>query len=260
MKLKFVFILVMMITFTISANSIKDWGNTGHRTIGEIAEKHLSRKAKRKINKLLKGESLAFVSTYMDDIKSDKKYDKYKPWHYVNMPIGMKYENSKKNPKGDLITGINYCVSVLKDKSSSDEEKNFYLKFLIHLIGDMHQPLHVGRAEDWGGNKIQVQWHGVGSNIHRVWDDDMLEKWGMSYVELADNTKDLTKEQIKAIQKGTIVDWLHEIHKITPKVYDSVQKGEKLGYRYSYDFFPTVREQLQIAGIRLAKMLNDIFG
>lgn len=260
MKARFLFLALVFVSLTVSAITIDDWGPTGHRTVGEIAEKHLTNRAKRKIDKLLKGESLAFVSTYMDEIKSDRKYDKYKPWHYVNMPFEMRYEDSKKNSKGDLITGINHCISVLKSKTSSDKDKRFYLKFLVHLIGDMHQPLHIGRAEDWGGNKIQVQWHGKGSNIHRVWDENILDKWDMSYIELSDNAKDLTKAQIEAIQQGTILDWLHEVHKITPKVYASVKKGDKLGYRYSYEFFPVVREQLQYAGIRLAKVLNDIFG
>lgn len=252
-------VLFLSVFVSVFGNSAEDWGPTGHRATGEIAEQYLTKRAKRKIEKLLQGESLAFVSTYADEIKSDRKYNQYKPWHYVNMPFDVKYEDSEKNPKGDLITGINHCIKVLKDKESSVEDKRFFLKMLIHLIGDMHQPLHVGRAEDWGGNKIQVQWHKKGSNLHRVWDEDLLNKWDMSYDELADNAKKLSKNQVKAIQNGTIVDWLHESHKITPKIYASAKKGDKLSYRYSYEWFPVVREQLQKGGIRLAKILNEVF-
>lgn len=261
MKIK---VLLLFSAFFISVSSIANnddvWGPTGHRATGKIAENHLTKSAKKKINKLLQGESLAFVSTYADEIKSDRKtYGKFYTWHYVNMPLDSRYEDAKKNPKGDLITGINECIRVLKDKNSSVKDKRFYLKMLVHLVGDMHQPMHIGRSEDKGGNTIQVQWHGKGSNLHRVWDENLIEKWGMSYVELADNAKHLSKEQIKVIQKGSVIDWMYDTHKLTKKVYNSVESGEKLRYKYSYDYFPIVREQLQKGGLRLAKLLNEIF-
>ncbi|MFY7670167.1 S1/P1 nuclease [Tenacibaculum sp. MEBiC06402] len=259
MRIK-IFAIVALIMASQSIYSITDtWGPTGHRATGKIAEKHLSRRAKKKIDELLQGESLAFISTYADEIKSDRNFRKYYSWHYVNMPLDSDYESSEKNPKGDLVTGVNYCIKVLKDEKSSIEDKRFHLKMLVHLIGDLHQPLHIGRKEDKGGNTIQVQWHGKGSNLHRVWDEDMLRKWGMSYIELADNAKDLSKNQIKAIQNGSLLDWVKESHELTKMVYASAENGEKLRYRYSYVHFPIVREQLQKGGLRLAKLLNEIF-
>lgn len=259
--MKFSYTLILACLFIVNSSfiSVDDWGPTGHRVTGKIAEKHLKKRAKKKIEKLLNGKSLAFVSTYADQIKSDKKYDKYKPWHYVNMPLDGNYETAKKNPKGDMVTGINKCIEVLKDKNSSIADKQFFLKMLIHLVGDLHQPLHIGRAEDKGGNDIQVRWFYRGSNLHRVWDEDMIEEWNMSYDELAKNVDKLSKQQIKVIQQGSIIDWLKDTHKLTKPVYESAKAGEKLRYRYSYDHFPTVRKQLQKGGIRLAKVLNDIF-
>lgn len=235
------------------------WGPTGHRTTGKIAEKHLTKKAKRKIDKLLKGQSLAFVATFGDEIKSDKKYNEFYSWHYVNMDLDEKYADAEKNPKGDLVTGIQKCIQVLKDENSAEEDKVFYLKMLVHLVGDLHQPLHIGQREDKGGNGIQVQWFGNGTNLHTVWDSKMIEEWNMSYIELANNAEDLSKKEIKAIEKGTLVDWVDEVHETTKQVYNSVKVGENLKYRYSYDYFGTVRNQLQKGGIRLAKILNDIF-
>ena len=252
------FLGFFLITLPIAATNI--WGPTGHRATGEIAEKHLTKRAKKKIEKLLKGQSLAFVSTFADQIKSDKKYDKYYTWHYVNMPFDKTYEASEKNSRGDIITGINKCITVLKDKNSTNEDKAFFLKLLVHFLGDLHQPMHIGRAEDKGGNDIQVRWFNRGTNLHRVWDEDMIEEWKMSYIELADNAEDLSKEQIKLIQKGSVLDWMRDTRTLTKPVYDSVEVGEKLRYRYSYDHLETVREQLQKGGIRLAKLLNDIFG
>ncbi|WBX73105.1 S1/P1 nuclease [Tenacibaculum pacificus] len=257
-------VLLLFCAFLISASTIANnedfWGPTGHRATGKIAENNLTKKAKRQIDKLLQGESLAFVSTYADEIKSDrKKFGKFYTWHYVNMPLDGKYSEVAKNPKGDLITGIKECVTILKDDKSTIEDKRFYLKMLVHLMGDLHQPMHIGQKEDKGGNSIQVKWHGKGSNLHRVWDSGLINKWDMSYLELADNAKDLSKEQIKALQNGDVIDWMKDTHKLTKKVYGSVKSGDKLSYRYSYDYFPVVREQLQKGGLRLAKLLNEIF-
>ena len=236
------------------------WGNTGHRAVGEIATKHLSKRVQRKINELLDGQSLAMVSTYGDDIKSDKAYRKYATWHYVNLNDNDTYQSSKKNPKGDLVTGIEKCKQVLLDKNASKADKAFHLKMLVHLIGDLHQPMHVGRVSDRGGNDFQVRWFNRGTNMHRVWDSDMINSFNMTYSELASNTAVLSKAQIKELQKGSVVDWVNETKVFAQIAYDSAKTGEKLGYRYMYDHFKTVRSQLQKGGIRLAKVLTDILG
>ncbi len=259
MKIKLLLLIPFLFFIKSSSDEAFFWGKNGHRATGEIAEKHLTRKAKRSIDKILKGQSLAFVSTYADEIKSDKKYNKYYSWHYINMDLDQNYEEVEKNPKGDLVTGINTCIKILNDKNSSDDEKNFHLKMLVHFMGDLHQPMHIGRKEDKGGNSIQVEWFGRGTNLHSVWDSKMIDDWEMSYIELADNADDLSKKQIEVIERGTLVDWVNEVHLVTNKVYNSVKKGENLRYRYSYNHFGTVRTQLQKGGIRLAKVLNDIF-
>ncbi len=243
----------------MEANNNPNWGATGHRTIGLIAEKHLSKKAKKEIDKILQGESLAFASTYGDEIKSDKKYNKFYSWHFVNFPFHSKYKDASKNPKGDIITGINYCIDILKKENTSQADKVFYLKFLIHLIGDLHQPLHVGSSEDKGGNDIKLKWHNKKSNLHKIWDSEMIESWNMSYTELANNTKHLSKQQIENLQNGSVLNWTYESQKLAIQVYESANANEKLGYKYSYDHFKTVRSQLQKAGIRLAKILNEIY-
>lgn len=244
---------------TAKVEKSDDWGKNGHRATGEIAEEYLTKKAKRKIDKILKGQSLAFVSTFADEIKSDRKFNKFYSWHYINMDLDETYDTAEKNPQGDLVTGIEKCVSVLKDKTSSDEDKEFYLKMLIHFVGDLHQPMHIGRKEDKGGNTVQVQWFGRGTNLHRVWDENMIDDWEMSYIELAKNAKHLSKKQVEAIKKGSVIDWVNEVHGLTVEVYKSAKVGENLRYRYSYKNFGIVRTQLQKGGIRLAKILNEIF-
>ncbi|PCH76514.1 MAG: S1/P1 Nuclease [Flavobacteriaceae bacterium] len=254
-------LLFLSTSLTSSANNGEDWGANGHRTTGKIAEKYLSKRAKKNIAKLLDGKSLAFVSTFGDDIKSDKSelYRSFYSWHYVNFPFNSKYEDSKKNPKGDLITGIATCIEKIKNDSETKETKAIYLKMLVHLIGDLHQPLHVGRGEDKGGNTIQVQWFKKGTNLHRVWDSDMINHYDMGYVELAANADKLTRKEVKTIQEGTVLDWVYETQKLAIKVYDTAKSGDKLWYNYPYKNFGTVRSQLQKSGIRLAKVLNVLF-
>ena len=235
------------------------WGKNGHRATGQIAEEYLTKRAKKRINKILKGQSLAFVSTFADEIKSDKQFNAYYSWHYINMDLDETYATAEKNPKGDLVTGINSCIAVLKNENSSVEEMEFHLKMLVHLIGDLHQPMHIGRREDKGGNTVKVEWFGRGTNLHSVWDESMINDWGMSYFELANNARYLSKKQVKSIEKGSLTDWVDEVHGLTVEVYKSVVEGENLRYSYSYKHFGTVRTQLQKGGIRLAKVLNEIF-
>ncbi|GAA4811585.1 S1/P1 nuclease [Litoribaculum gwangyangense] len=259
MKPKIVLIILLFFTTLQPANAEPKWGATGHRVVGEIANQYLNYKTKKEIQRLLNRESLAFVSTFADEIKSDERYKKFYNWHFINMPLDAEYDSAKQHPEGDLVSGIAYCQSIIKNKNSSDEEKAFYLKLLIHLIGDLHQPMHIGLEEDRGGNDFKVQWYNNDTNLHSVWDSKMIEKYGMSYTELAVNVNYVTKQQIKEIQKGSIIDWVNETHKLTRKVYANVKPDENLRSRYSYDNFKTVRSQLQIAGIRLAKILNDLF-
>ena len=250
------------------------WGQTGHRVVGEIAYLNLTNKARRNIEKLLKGEGLAIISTFADDMKSDRKYDKYRTWHYINFKDGETYENSEKNPKGDLITGIKKCKEVISDPNASDEDKVFYIKLLVHLIGDLHQPMHIGRAEDRGGNSIKLKWFfdDYPSSLHSVWDSKMIDQFGMSYSELSKNLNNYSKKQVAAIQEGTVLDWVNETRVITTKTYNSVAtkkptpRGtklkdlEQLSYPYMYHNFQTVKTQLRKGGLRLAKVLNDLFG
>ena len=249
---------LLLFSSTIKAEN-PDWGATGHRTIGKIADNYLKGKTKRKIAELLNGESLALVSTFGDDIKSDKRYNDFYTWHYVNMPFGVKYEDSEKNTKGDLVTGIEKCKSVILDESTSKQDKVFYLKLLVHFMGDLHQPMHVGRKEDKGGNTVQVKWFGSGTNLHSVWDSKMIEHYNMTYTELAENANKISKEQVAFLQQGTVIDWVNDTQTYAIKVYTSAEVGEKLGYNYMYTNFEMARSQLQKGGIRLAKVLNDLF-
>ena len=256
--MKNILVLLLLVSNLAFANDMV-WSKTGHRVVGEVAEQYLSRKAKRAIENLLDGESLAAVANFGDEIKADRSYSKFSAWHYVNIPFGKTYADIEPSEYGDLVQGVNTCLSIIKDENSTKADKVFYLKLLVHLIGDLHQPMHVGRVEDKGGNDIQLQWFGEGTNLHRVWDSNLINDNGMSFTELAAEVPELSKQQVNFLQSGTLLDWVEESHQLADKIYDSVEVGEKLGYRYSYDWWDTVDSQLQKGGIRLAKVLNEVF-
>ena len=253
-----------LIVFLIaSLLSIINWGSTGHRALAEVASFYLTENAKNKINEILDGETIVTASMYADDIKSDSRYDQYYNWHFINMELDENYEDTVPSEKGDVFIAINKCIDILESDSVTDSEKSFYLKLLIHFIGDLHQPMHIGRYEDRGGNRVYVKWFGRNSNLHRVWDSDMINSHNMSYSELAVNLSNpdflvFTKET-KDFERDDILDWVKEIHVYTNQIYADVSVDDNLGYEYQYKNFGTVKELLLIGGIRLAKILNYLF-
>jgi hypothetical protein len=148
--------------------------------------------------------------------------------------------------------------ATLRDPKAGVQERSEALKFLIHFVGDIHQPLHVGRRADAGGNKIDLTMNGEKNNLHWLWDAILINDMGMSYTELAHALDHPTAEQIKTWQAATVADWANDSFVLRPQVYDFPAEG-KLNYLYSFKNWPVVREQLLKAGIRLAGLLNSIF-
>lgn len=242
--------------FSLSAT---DWGQTGHRVIGEVAQQYLTPKTAQTIAKLLDGASLAFVSTFADEIRSDSRYQSYAPWHYLNMPLDKIYGEVTPNPKGDVVQAINTCIQVLQDPNAAKDDKAFHLRLLVHFVGDLHQPMHVGRAEDRGGNDITVYWFGKKTNLHRLWDSQLIDHYQMSYTELAQNLPPYETEQHKKIVQAPLLDWVAESQDHAKNIYAQTQPEEKLGYKYHYEYFGVVRNRLHKAGLRLAAVLNQLF-
>ncbi|MGB3525342.1 MAG: S1/P1 nuclease [Flavobacteriales bacterium] len=202
---------------------------------------------------------MAIASTWMDDVRSDRKYAFTRDWHWVTIPDGSTYAAAEKNPNGDAVEAIGRMVEGLKSGTLSKEEEVFNLKVLIHLIGDLHQPLHVGRGDDKGGNAFQVQWFNKGSNLHRVWDSGMIDHSQLSYSELAISVDRSTAKQMTDWARGDAASWAQENLAYREQIYPS-EAGAELGYEYQYLNWPLVEQQLQKAGIRLAGVLNSIFG
>jgi hypothetical protein len=246
-----------IILFTFISSWAMGWGATGHRVTGYIADKHLTKKARAATQRILGQQSLAMASTWMDDIRSDSLYDYAEDWHWVTIEDTETYDQSKKNPKGDVIEALERIIVELKSKKLSPREEAERLRMLIHLIGDIHQPFHVGRS-DRGGNNVKVTWFGGDSNLHRIWDSDMIDGTRLSYTELAESLPKPDAVQVKTLQRSSVRDWATESMTYRKQTYDI--GNSKLGYQYQYKYFSIVRERLAQAGIRLAGVLNEIYG
>ena len=237
-----------------------DWGKTGHRVIGQIAQDNLTPTAIAAINELLGGETLATVSTWADEMRSNPDFDKYSIWHYVNLPEDKKYHEVEHTQDNAVII-IERAIEKLSDDSVSNEDKTFYLKFLVHLVGDIHQPLHTGRAADYGGSKIKLKFKGrkaeqTNTNLHVLWDTNMIDDFKMSYTELSDY---LQSYKTVDFNQGNAVCWANESHELVNKIYSEVEVGDYLSYSYLYSNFYIVKQRLYQAGIRLANILNEIY-
>jgi len=233
------------------------WGPTGHRATGLVAEKHLTKKAKKALEKILQGQSLAMASTWMDDVRSDSTFDHMADWHWVTIQNGETYDQSAKNPNGDIIQTLERILKELKSGKLNPSEEALRVKILIHLVGDLHMPLHVGGGTDRGGNDVRVTWFRTDSNLHRVWDSDMIDDTRLSYTELAESVSHVDEASIKRMQSTGVREWAKESMDFRQQVY--AYGDGRLGYAYSYKNMPLVRARIQEAGIRLAGLLNDIY-
>jgi hypothetical protein len=233
------------------------WGPTGHRATGHLAEKLLKAKARKKLAKLLQGQSLAMVSTWLDEVRSDSLYDYTGDWHWTTIPDGRKYEDVAANPDGKAVMMVELIIQKLKQGGLSAQQESEYVKSLVHLVADLHQPCHVGNGLDRGANDIKVKWFGRDSNLHRVWDSHMIEDTQLSYTELASSLVMPDQETLQAWEKNSVRDWAHESMTYRPAVYN-IADGN-LSYRYGYHNFSIVQLRLLQASVRLAAILNDIY-
>ncbi len=270
MSLKTVTLCFLSLTFSIS---VPAWELNGHRIVGQIAQNHLSTKAAEQVKGLL-GETLAQCSTWADEMRNNPKYKHVEPWHYVEIPNGKTYETSKKNPEGDILKALREIEDVLRDEKAIAEKKTEALKFFIHFMGDLHQPLHVSRGTDRGGTQCYVKWmHDTNkSNLHKVWDSLMIESQKLSFTEYSQFLDNVSEEKRKIFVSGDFDSWSKESMALREKIYPPhfakycKAKGfppfkdqPLLGYEYRFEYIKSLEEQLQKAGLRLAEKLNSIW-
>ncbi len=255
-----VLILMGMVTVLgILGRTSQAFGPTGHRVVGRVAETHLSGAAAAAVKELMGSETLPEAATWPDEIRSDSTLPNTGDFHFVTIEDGQTYETSTKNPNGDAIVKLQEFIGVLQRPSASKEDKVTALRWVVHLIGDLHQPLHVGRGADRGGNSIKTKWFGQDTNLHKIWDSEMIDSTQLSFSEIAEFINSPTPDQIAKWQGSTIRDWVQESLDYRQQVYTPPGPEAKDTYKYAYDNLPLVNLRLTQAGVRLAGVLNDIY-
>ncbi|BCO17322.1 MULTISPECIES: S1/P1 nuclease [unclassified Alteromonas] len=237
------------------------WGQTGHRVTGAIAQQYLSPLSQAAMMELLPNSSLAQASTHADEMRSDPSEFWQKtagPWHYVSVPEGKTYVEVGAPDEGDAVTALEQFTNTLKDPSATTDEKRLALQFIVHIIGDLHQPLHAGNGTDRGGNDVKVRFFWQDSNLHRVWDSQMLEQRGLSYTEwTAQLTRSITPQDIRNWASTDVLEWIKESTEIRDTIYPD--NANNMSYDYLYNNLPTAQKRIQMAGIRIAMYLNKVF-
>ena len=279
---------LLLLTLAPSAHA---WGPTGHRVVAEIAQRNLTPAAQTKISRLLDGQTLADVANWPDDLRSDPRFDKYKLLHFATVKDGIaSYRDSEKARCGDLVVAIDaftaflrtgsreslHAVKALSDKSDGtgkgacnpQETEPISpaeaLSFLVHLMGDLHQPLHVGGA-DLGGNQVSVNWMDRwNTNLHSVWDDEMVDYERYDYTQYARFLDRASKADTTRWLAGDTISYADEAIAMRPQLYvfpdhSGNSMVRKISYKYIGAQRERMREQLLKGGLRLAGVLNSIF-
>ena len=246
------------------------WGVLGHRAVARIAENHLTPAARQQVSQLLGTETMPLVSTWADELRNDPQFKETAPWHYLNVATGLDFPAflaqlndpalAAPAAPSNAYTALLQARRDLKDPKKTTDEKRVALKFLIHLVGDVHQPLHVGHADDRGGNSVVVNWRAKDdTNLHSVFDTALIEYPGFTYLEMAAAYDHATPAEIKQWQKDEMPTWLFESYQLCTPIYAAAAANPKFDWHFYPTFGPVAQQQVLKAGIRLAGVLNEIY-
>lgn len=247
-----------------AAPSVFGWGGEGHNLVARLALARLSPRAAAAIAGILGPDTtIVSIASWADQIRNSRRDTG--PWHYIDIPIGAPHLDMKRDcPGGDcVIAKIDEFERTLKDRSAAPEKRKEALMFLVHFVGDMHQPLHCSDNKDKGGNDVKLEFLGRGTNLHSLWDTGLLARMDGEDALFAEMTKDLTPSRAKSFAKGNVRSWAEQSHRQAQLVvYGKLPKAEpgtviKVGAEYQAAADPVVREQIERAGVRLAKVLNE---
>ena len=264
--------LICTLACAAAANAFA-WGADGHSVIAEIAQRRMTPEARLEMERLLgPGVSLASLSSWGDDIRPDRP--ETSNWHYINCPVKQDtYDLAvvcKATPTGDCIVAAMQRQRATLTCPSGDEKRREALKWAVHLIGDLHQPLHT-ITEERGGNLIKVDVdirngkcprcppRRTQENLHSVWDSVLISNkewnWG-AYVTRLETTW-LSSPEAKGAEAGTVEDWMLASHRVAAQAWDWLPADKLIGDEYFTKVIPLIDRQLALGGIRLARFLNE---
>ncbi|WP_194744979.1 S1/P1 nuclease [Thermaurantiacus tibetensis] len=252
--------LVALAILGASAVPAAAWGPTGHRITGALAEHYLSPRARAGVMEILGTESLEEASTWPDHMRSAPGLFwrvTASPWHYVTVPDGRRWRDQPAPAEGDAVTALDRFARTIRDPAASPSDKALALRFAIHIVGDLAQPLHVGRPGDRGGNDVKVRFFGRETNLHAVWDSDLIDHERLSFSEWAARLhRRLTPEQLRAWSSPDPEQWVDDAVAIRAGLYPD---RPDLAWDYVFAQRETLDAQLAKGGLRLAAWLNRLF-
>ena len=244
-----------------TALSAFGWGQKGHDTTAYIAQCNLTPAAVDSVKAILNGKSMVYYANWADNACHTEPYAYTRTWHYKNVNEGVDYEKAPTIKEGNVVTALESQIAVLKDSTASKDDKWLALVLTVHFLGDIHQPMHLGRETDRGGNYHKIKYFNNGTNLHTVWDSKLPEaahKW--SYTEWRNNIDDVPADVMAGYIKGGTPDsWAKETHDIAKRVYEETPEGTNVNYDYIAEWTPVIEQQFLLGGHRLADLLNDIF-
>jgi hypothetical protein len=248
-------IAALSVTIAFLPHPAMAWGTEGHQVVASIADGLLDASARARVDGLLAvepGATLASISTWADETRDRSTA----PWHYVNMPrgSGCVYERARDCPDGRcVVEALNAQIRRLN--STSPAEQLEALKYVVHLVADVHQPLHAGFADDRGGNTYQLQAFGRGTNMHAVWDSQLLRSVDARSMVVAGS---LSAKKLARPDTSVPAEWAKESCLIASR--GDFYPSRQLDDDYLRTFGPIARARLYAAGARLAAVLNAAFG
>jgi hypothetical protein len=254
---------LVVLFWLAAAPQVYGWGGEGHILVARLAAARLSPRVTARIAEILgPNTTLAGIASWADQVRNARK--ETGPWHYIDIPIDKPHLDMLRDcPKGEcVIAKIEELRRTLADKSTPPEKRKEALMFVVHFVGDMHQPLHCSDNHDKGGNDAKLEFFGRPTNLHSLWDSGLLARMGTEDALFAELAKELTPKRAKNFAKGSVRDWAEQSHRQGQLVvYGSLPKVEagaaiQLSESYEKTGDPVVKEQIERAGVRLAKVLN----
>ena len=249
--------LLALLAALAAAGRAYGYGAEGHRIAGLAAQQRLCARADTEIRFLGQGQGLDELGLWADWIRSEPEWEHSAPWHYMNIPDGARLEDYRHPPQGDILWAIRHFAEELQAFDAPVDRRRNALRFLAHFVVDIHQPLHVGRESDRGGNRVDVDpGRGERVNLHLFWDTDAVALPGLGAAGYARSLSDLIRANAAAWEQDTLMVWARESQALRSRVYDFGGSGNRLSLQYLDTAERVTRRRLAQAGVRLAAEIN----
>lgn len=243
-----------LVVLFLSTSNCFAWGNKGHALVAEVAFNYLDANTKNIVLNYLDGMTIEEAANWMDNLRDDHSYDYMKPYHYANFEKGSKVTNDKGS---NIIAQLYNTIHKLKDyKKLSKEEVKIKLCIIFHLVGDLHQPLHVGYGTDKGGNTMQFNFNGKGTNLHSFFDSGIIKYKDITLQDCLDAHQS-TKNDIPKYHKRNVLKWANQSRSYLDEIYNF--DGHQVSQEYVDKNAIVIKNQLLDAGINLASVLKKVF-